>query len=259
MLFKGECEDRIGIDVVTSSPAGKVFRGSLGVRVFESCEALELRVGTRLVWVEAGTIIDENSAQILIRLVQGGKTIVLSERAVVTDRAQRVLSKNLEPQPQIDLELGVRCRLYQFPQGRFLLAQYPETPAAGAVFKESVLSLCEIREPLVADGVTCVVLDRSRLEAGASALFLFNGSDAMAPVRLEMRTESRVSDLFQQDGVVKTQTLEMEVPAKGVISLAVAEVHEERKEGHHVHDAMRLEEPARSARSQSVGADLGAP
>lgn len=252
MLHRGECEDFVRVDAVGAPSAFQGFLRS-GVRYLGSLDGIENRGGSRLVWVGKSTVLDEGGAESLIRLARGGKTVALSTETPLTDRAERVLSRHLEPEPQLDLHLGARVKLHQFTRGRFLLVHPAEDEATRRVVLQSVLSLCDLQETLAVEGIEPIVLDRSRLDAGGTAVFLLNPSDEPCPAVLRWTRGARVRDLFQKDGVVQTEDLEMEVPAKGVISLAVQETREETQH------ALRLEEPARGPRGEDVGTEFHPP
>lgn len=187
-----------------------------------------------MVIVDPQIILTRDVVVRLISLARLGKIVAIPKSQNYTDSAKREFEAQLSSLSPIDMEFGLRYQIYPMNEGRLVCFEAPELSASLSreltasfkTFLAGLASLAGVKSPCrVLKGAEVAVIP---FDFGENrALFLMNPSEKPVEVELGFSREFRFQDLYQsleeRAGLpaVSCQTITLDVPARGILPIAV--------------------------------------
>lgn len=211
-----------------------VSRAFPWVKAITSLDAVIAESSAAMIIVDPQMILTRDFVSRLISLARLGKIVAIPKSQNYTDAARRELETHLATLSPIDMEFGFRYQIFPMNEGRLVCFEAPdlsvaisrELTASYKTFLAGLSSLAGVKAPcrlLKGAGVAVIPFDFGKNRA----LFLMNPSDRSVEVELGFSREFRFQDLYQsleeRAGLpaVSCQTITLDVPARGILPIAV--------------------------------------
>ncbi len=258
-------------------------------------EELVKKMGTQVVMIASSEfLIPEQFAQLLIidpsfiftkvniqkitSWAQAGRVVVIPRTLLYTESARRILNLLLEETQRIDVDLGLSYSLHSIGDGKLVAYTMPdgismqdETLSIWKTFLNSILSIAEVNEWCRTGNsqLSLIPLDRKKEDI---AVFVLNETrhpvtaDIIFPKKVIVSdlgvglTETEGSDpLPIQNELAQANRFSLEVPALGVLPLAIEGLQVREQYEHHLaaltNDAMR-ENSLKAAAAELPGLNI---
>lgn len=217
-------------------------KAGLAATKIASLDLALLNEDARLLMVDPAFIFTRDVVRKLAQWAsKHGRVLVLPRSTLYTESARSALELLASGSTRIEMQLGVSYRILPLGEGKLVVYDAPEkafTQEMGAPewrnFVSAVLSLAEV-EPECQSSDSRVTLIQLERKDQSSGLFVLNGShrpvtaDVIFPVDvsvgdLALEVRRNLSDSPEQAAVASARRFSLDVPACGILPLAIDRV-----------------------------------